>query len=296
MSTETATQTVTEGAVPAWLAWRAEREEALARPHDWLSVSGFHWISAEPARLGDVPGVWVEVEGRAQVSAEAGEGLRLLGPDGAEAGVLDGVEQVELLEAGARRLAVFGEDVLVEVVRRGGYYAVRLRDPAAPARSEFAGVPAFDYDPAWVLNARLEPFPQAREVPVGAAAPGLTQLARVVGEVVVVIDGAEHRLLATAHGPSWSVAFTDETSGRESSAWRAVGVEGNPHTGRGVLDFNRAVNYPYAFSDFGTCPRPVEGNHLPVAVRAGEKAPAGRTGVPPIEGGPTALPGKQLLP
>ena len=39
------------------------------------------------------------------------------------------------------------------------------------------------------------------------------------------------------------------------------------------LDLNRAVNLPYAFSDFGTCPAPVEGNHVPFAVTAGERRP-----------------------
>jgi uncharacterized protein (DUF1684 family) len=38
-----------------------------------------------------------------------------------------------------------------------------------------------------------------------------------------------------------------------------------------VIDFNKAVNPPCAFSEFATCPLPVPGNTLPVAVRAGEK-------------------------
>ena len=74
-----------------------------------------------------------------------------------------------------------------------------------------------------------------------------------------------------------------------------MGVEGDPASGVGVLDLNRAVSYPYAFSDFGTCPAPVDGNVLPFPVAAGEKAPAGRSGVPPTAGGPTALPGPPPL-
>jgi uncharacterized protein (DUF1684 family) len=40
-----------------------------------------------------------------------------------------------------------------------------------------------------------------------------------------------------------------------------------------VLDFNRAANLPYAYTDLPTCPLPPTGNRLPVAVEAGEKLP-----------------------
>ena len=37
------------------------------------------------------------------------------------------------------------------------------------------------------------------------------------------------------------------------------------------MDLNRSLNFPSAFSVWATCPRPPEGNHLPLAVRAGER-------------------------
>ncbi|WP_433010201.1 DUF1684 domain-containing protein [Kribbella sp. CA-294648] len=40
-----------------------------------------------------------------------------------------------------------------------------------------------------------------------------------------------------------------------------------------VVDFNRAINLPFAFTPFGTCPAPIIGNHLPLPVTAGEKRP-----------------------
>jgi uncharacterized protein (DUF1684 family) len=45
-----------------------------------------------------------------------------------------------------------------------------------------------------------------------------------------------------------------------------------------VVDFNRTVNLPFSFTEFGTCPAPVAGNDLPVAVTAGELAPIRVTG------------------
>ena len=41
-----------------------------------------------------------------------------------------------------------------------------------------------------------------------------------------------------------------------------------------MVDFNRAVNLPFSFTEFGTCPAPVAGNHIPVR-RDGRRAGAG---------------------
>ena len=40
-----------------------------------------------------------------------------------------------------------------------------------------------------------------------------------------------------------------------------------------MLDFNRAVNLPCAYTELATCPLPPAENRLPVAVEAGEKIP-----------------------
>lgn len=287
-----------------WRQWRTERDAGLAAPYDWLAVVGFHWVTAssvaEAEAVPDVPGRWWVADGVLHLQAEPGDALHAV-----ESGaVLDGVHRVEVPEAGAERFVTIGgplreEDdgpVLVEVLRRGGYYALRLRDPRAAARRAFDGVPTFEPDPSWVIDVTLHPYPAPRQVRVGAAAPGLEQVATAVGEVTFERDGRSHRLVAIGRGDLWYLSFSDATSGVLTSAWRIVPVDGDPSRGHGVVDLNRATNYPYVFSDFGTCPRPVAGNHLDLEVTAGEKAPSGRTGVPPVVGGPTALPGEQLLP
>ena len=40
-----------------------------------------------------------------------------------------------------------------------------------------------------------------------------------------------------------------------------------------VLDFNRAVNLPCAYTDLATCPLPPAENRLTVAIEAGEQIP-----------------------
>ena len=47
-------------------------------------------------------------------------------------------------------------------------------------------------------------------------------------------------------------------------------------TGSTIIDFNRAVNLPCAYTDFATCPLPPAENRLPIAIEAGEKTPLSR--------------------
>lgn len=270
-----------------WHQWHAQREESLREPHGWLSISAYHWITGTSDVIDGVPGTWSAAGDRLTVTATPSDGLLISDDDGDQ--LVDGGRTIELAESGSQAFAHHG-DHLIEVIRRAGRYALRLRDPDAPTRTRFDGVPTYGYDPAWVLDARLQPFGEPATAVVGSAAPGLRQTIQTVGTVAIEIDGQQHTLTATGTPEAWRVSFSDETSGTETAAWRAVGVDATG-AGTGRIDFNRAVNYPYVFTDYGTCPRPVAGNHLPVPVRAGEKAPHGRTGVPLASGGATAVPG-----
>src|SRR5690606_38722777 len=123
-STMTAVETGTTTA--QCKAWHAEREEQLRRPHDWLSLTGFHWVPRSERPLPRLPGTWWADGDGLHVRAAAVEGARVLGPDGEPAAVLDGVASVTVGEAGSSRFLLTREDVLVEVVRRAGLYAVRV--------------------------------------------------------------------------------------------------------------------------------------------------------------------------
>ncbi|WP_082918656.1 DUF1684 domain-containing protein [Cellulosimicrobium sp. I38E] len=270
----------------AWAAWHAEREEGLRPPHGWLSLVAYHWLPAAPAALPGVPGLWwADADG---AHHRAGEGGAVRATTG------DSVGTVVVAEGGSSVAGTFlpdgrdagdpadgGEtrEVAVEVVRRTGRYAVRLRDPLAPARTGFDGVPTFAHDPAWVVDAAVRWYDAPRPVVVGAARPGLVHHVSTVGEVDLVVerDGVSHRatlVLTGKAGGAVTLLFSDEADG--VAPWRVLWVDADvaPGTeGRVRLDLNRTINLPYAFSDFGTCPAPVEGNHVPFAVTAGERAP-----------------------
>jgi hypothetical protein len=71
------------------------------------------------------------------------------------------------------------------------------------------------------------------------------------------------------------VPYKDATSGSESyGVGRYLRVELRSD-GRATIDFDRSTNPWCAYSPFWNCVLPPEENTLPVAVRAGERAPVG---------------------
>jgi len=267
----------THDLLTAWTRWHADREADLAAEHGWLSLTGFHWLPPAPAALDGLPGRWHAGTDHAVLDVPGSAGLTLA--SGPRSGVpVDGQVQASVAEAESL-LWVRTGDVLVELVLRGGRFALRVRDPRAPERAAFSGVPAFDVDPSWVKPGRYTAFHTPRRIEVETARGDLRQHITAVGMVEVAIDGRPHPLIATA-GPNGrlAVSFRDETNGRSTAPWRVVTTSIPNETGVLVIDFNRAVNLPFAFTEFGTCPAPVPANQLPVPVTAGELAPVRVTG------------------
>ena len=97
------------------------------------------------------------------------------------------------------------------------------------------------------------------------------EVAHVAGRVMAV------RLNEPGAAPDrLHVYFTDATSGRESYRMRYIDLTASPDA-RYVLDFNDAYNPACAYSPHYNCPIPPPENRLAVAIRAGERAPRGKT-------------------
>ena len=266
MTTGVDAANVDEGFATRWAWWHAEREEKLRQPHGWLSLTGLHWLSEQPLEFAGVPGSWRVREGRAEVTANAADGLVVHGH------LLSGTGSVTVPDDEAATFAEFG-DVAVEVIVRSGRYGIRLRDPRSPVRQGFTGVPTFAVSADWVVDARLVRYPAPKTMRIETAQPDLTGVESAVGEVRFSLGGAQHSLVAFAADDGITVVFTDATSGTSTAAWRALWAEVAPGADTVRLDFNRTVNLPSAFSDYGTCPKPPAGNELSIAIEAGEKNP-----------------------
>ncbi|MBT2515301.1 DUF1684 domain-containing protein [Arthrobacter sp. ISL-30] len=274
----TATQ-ATEAQLERWQRFRRSRNSALAAEHGWLTLTSFQWLDSEPSTVDLAPGLWSTDGTTATLTATASDGLTLV-----ETGEpVDGTLTATLQDEESLMWVQFGGDdgtqVVVELAMRAGKYAVRTRDNSSPVLTEFEGVPTFDYKPDWVIEGRFEPYPEPVDVPISTANPLVEGVHRSVGEIVFRVPGLPHEVRLHAEEEklgALNVTFHDETNGITTDEWRKVFVPRPRPDGSVIIDFNRAINYPSAFTPYGTCPMPVRGNSIDVAVEAGEKLPTGR--------------------
>lgn len=257
-----------------WEQWHRGQEAHLSDRHGFLAITSLHWLTDTPERFDDAPGAWSTGPEGVVVVLDEGEQLTI---DGAPVRGRYGFGAIA--ERGGVN-AVWG-DAVIEVARRGGNDIVRPRHPNTPLRTNFHGTPTFAPDPKWVVAGRYLPFDEPRPTTVGATVEGLEHIYDAPGRIEFEVEGRALRLTAfpgKAPG-TLSVLFTDATSGITTyAANRVVQVAAPADDGAVVLDFNRAVNLPCAYTDLATCPLPPAENRLPIAVEAGEKLPYERRG------------------
>jgi uncharacterized protein (DUF1684 family) len=251
-----------------WQRWREQREHGLRLPYGWLSLTALHWLATAPSTFTTVPGRWRAEGDTVIVETVAADGLTYGGEP------VDGELRVPAVGGAAEHQVIWG-DVRIELISRGRWLALRVRDPHSPTLAGFTGVPAYEPSTRWAVQGRFEPYESARQVTVGSVVDGLTHGETAVGVLRFAVDGQEHRLVAfDGTDGDLDVLFRDATSGVTTyGASRSLTVSAPAADGRVVLDFNRAYNMPCAFTDFATCPLPPGENVLPIAVTAGERKP-----------------------
>lgn len=263
-------------------AWHKDRVARLGAEDGWLSLIGRDWLNPGENTLGSAPGSTVLLpewaapakaglfilEGSAvRFRPFPGGGLLLNGKPATEALLKSDAEgKPDLLQAGRVRFYV---------IRRGDRFGIRIKDSETPARKAFHGVPRYPVDPAWRVEADFVPYakPQIRQIPTvlgtsePMSAPGLLTF-KVGGREVTLepmVEDPEH--------PELFLIFKDATSAHGTYPAGRFLYAAMPRNGKVVLDFNRAINPPCAFTIFATCPLPPKQNQLDIAVPAGEKDP-----------------------
>lgn len=264
-----------------WQRFRKSRNAALAAEHGWLTLTSFQWLEEQPAAVELAPGLWSTDGTTAILTAAAADGLTFVETgapvDGTVSAALRNEESLLWVQYGGDD----GRQVAVELAMRANRYAIRTRDAASPVFTGFDGVPVFDYRPDLVVEAKFMPYPEPVDVPISTANPLVDGVHRSVGELVFRLPGIAHELHLQAEEEglgALAVTFHDETNGaaapgQASAEWRKVSTARPRPDGTVILDFNRAINYPSAFTPYGTCPMPVKNNSLDARIEAGEKDP-----------------------
>lgn len=252
-----------------WERFRTGRNTSLADSHGWLTLTSFQWLPARPSVLSGVPGQWSFEGTTASLTASVDDRLTLVESGDPVVGTITAE-----LDDEQSLLWVAHGSVVVELGMRANRYMLRTRDSQSPVLTEFAGVPVFDYDPELVVTGTFQRWDAPRETVIETANPEVPGLAVLVGEVSFELNGSQYRLAAEEGSlGSLIVTFNDQSNGVTTSHWRKVELTRPRPDGSVVIDFNRTINFPSAFTDYGTCPAPTAGNSLPVSIEAGERNP-----------------------
>jgi uncharacterized protein (DUF1684 family) len=240
--------------------WREQRAQRLRSPSGWLTL--VDRILIDPGENQLAIGTITLQDGVARLRAR--EGVTLSGqPVG---------ERVLRSDENGPPDSLLFEGRTYELFRRGVAFAVRVKDPAAPALRQFAGIAHFPIDPRWRVTARWQrhdpPHQTVHQFDIG---PGWVR--QVPGIARFALDGHQCALEPVLEDDSGRLFFVfgDQTNRDESYPAGRFLYAALPAHDEVVLDFNLAFNPPCAFSAFATCPLTPSQNRLAVRVPAGEK-------------------------
>ncbi|NOX25814.1 MAG: DUF1684 domain-containing protein [Deltaproteobacteria bacterium] len=146
-------------------------------------------------------------------------------------------------------------------------------------RLNFKGLKYFAPDISYRTKAKFTPLASSKSFKIMTSS-GRKRLYIVKGRLDFTRNGKkltltayEEKDLTASHPDDIFVPFTDLTSGRQSyGAGRYLEFNSPGRNIREViLDFNLAFNPYCAYNHNYSCPIPPPGNHLDIAVKAGEK-------------------------
>lgn len=158
------------------------------------------------------------------------------------------------------------------IIERGKRIGVRIRNRNHPALHEFQGMRWFPILEEYRLVARWEAYQQPKTIPIVNVLGDVNQ-EKSPGRAWFKLNGTEYSLEPVASGRRLFFIFRDATGGKETYGAGRFLYTDMPKDGTVIVDFNRAVNPPCAFTPYATCPLPPIQNRLAVRIEAGEMAP-----------------------
>ena len=258
--------------------WHNDRLDALKAPNGWLNLEGLFWLhpgvnsfgSADSNDLVFDDPTFPKQAGKfilevSSVKWESAPGVELL---------IDGKS--------ASKAIIFSEAAKKQPVSQLGQYrwtiikreekiGVRFRDLNSKQLKSFHGIERFPVDVKWKVRAKLLPANNHGLAITNVL--GQSNFEKSSGKLQFEINGINYTLDTIDEGDGQLfIVFGDQTNDEITyPSGRFVYADKPGADGFTVLDFNKAINPPCAFTDFATCPIPPPQNILPMAITAGEK-------------------------
>jgi uncharacterized protein len=255
--------------------WRQKREANLKADDGWLTVVGLSWLNPGDTRIGSDPDNDVVLPS----GAPAVVGTLRLDGDAAEFRADPNVEVLRDRKAfggGALRSDAKGKpdvlavgDIRLILLKRGTRYALRIKDNRSPQRTAFSGLEWYPISEDWRISAKFVAHASDNKIVMDTIV-GEPMSLECPGYVVFERAGKEYRLEAAVEDDKLWFVFRDGTSGRTTHPGARQLIADPPKDGVVILDFNKAINFPCAFTPYATCPLAPPANRLKLAIEAGE--------------------------
>ncbi len=262
--------------------WQTNRTTQIQREDGWLSLAGLFWLKDGENIIGTDPsnavvfpagstqakaGIIILHNGNLTINAEREAKIRYQDSP---------VIRMKLTsdESGEAQPTILTTGSLsFYAIKRGDRFGIRVKDKNNPALKNFRGLNFFPIDPAWRIEAIYKPYPEPKIIEI-ASIIGTVDTDTCPGALIFQIDGQTCSLdvIADPGTRELYVMFTDETTEKETYGnGRQLSTAPPDEKRKVILDFNKAFNWPCAYTPYATCPIPPKQNHIPVRIEAGEK-------------------------
>jgi len=259
--------------------WRKGYQASLTSDTGWLTVSGLFWLKEGSNRFGSDPSNEIVLPASAPAHAGVFEFHGSKTTARIEPGVvvtLNGrqVQNAELRPDVASERLVLG-DLTLYVHASGDRLAIRMKDKNSQLRKEFSGLHWFPIDESYRVTARYVPYDAPKQLDSQNVLGDPIKL-DIVGYLAFSLHGQDFKVEVEQNNDGGLfVVFRDLTAGKETyPASRFIDTDPPKAAVNGKtvdLDFNKAYNPPCAYNPYTTCPLPVPGNRMKIAIPAGEK-------------------------
>ncbi len=246
--------------------WQARRLAALKAPNGWLNIIARDWLSEGTVSVGSAADNDIVLSsGPAHVGSltQDADGGVVYTPVGGAPQVL------ALSKYNPPRFTA--DNLLLEVTTLNGENALRVRDTTSDAPEKLGEIDYFPLDPTWRIVADWVALDAPKGLTISTSKAIETEV-EATHKAVFKRDGVIYELLATHGTPEAPQFVIRDLTARDSTYAACRFVFGEDVTDTTiVLDFNKAINPPCAFTDFAVCPLPPSENVLPIRIEAGEK-------------------------
>ncbi len=259
--------------------FREEQEADLKKDEGWLSLVGLFWLHAGDNSIGSAKTADVvlpeTVSPHSVGKIEFIKGKVIIALDDTSSATVNDTKVVGNPtlnpDISGNPDKVKMGTVTMMVIVRGNRTGIRMSDTASKARTEFKGMKWFKPSQEYRIIAKFHSYNPPHKLLITNVL-GDTSPVSSPGFVTFRVKGHECRLETQSAGKGLFINFHDLTSGKETyPAGRFLETDG-PINGVVVVDFNRAINPPCAFTNFATCPLAPRANYLNVRIPAGELA------------------------